>query len=416
MKAVLRYNADHTVNIYPDLQNKRWDKYRYLKKQKELVRKEHKQLDLDLFGCVKKTMYKKLNQLIQRENHIQSQIDELLPKYKRKNKKIDGYTLNTQSQRKVRQIMALMFDQFKEQKRQMEFYTFTVTEPNFKYNPQKHDDVVSQQFQKLLKNLKKNYGLKYVIYVAERQKGKTKMRVDYEPTNRIHYHCIFVWSGAIPRVLQINYYWLTLLEEVGFKTFNQKKLFDYHTKQHKEIREDYLQEFYNQKYGEAIKDNQITKYVCWRGMNYNYNKIRNYKNLLISNPFNQIIYHPVDVEPIKDFKKLTSYLSKYITKSDDKIYARTWGGSKILMRAEKSKLFKDIDNLMSATLESVKKCHKTGKELIKYIEFKLYPNRDNSPIYFYYNIILNNPEHSHPIFKPIRQTMLSNFNRLLAEK
>lgn len=417
----LRYNANNTVDVYPTFYSNRWQKYNDYKDkfnlQTDLFTKAR--IKWDKFAetyennyiptPIQKIRQQELAKILRKRKRYFRKMTNISPVYDRKNKKSDGYILNKNAKNKIQGLITLLYHHSKQNKRPFNFYTFTVTEPkDFEYNRKKHDDVINQQFQKLLKNLRENYGLKICLYVAERQTGKRKMNVDAKPTGRLHYHCIFQFEGRTPHVQQINYYWLTLLEQIGFKTFNTEKMRNYVNNELNEIKCDYTKNYIRSKYKKAIKTNKITDCYYARGMQYNWNGVRNTKGIIITNPINKIIYNPVDVERITSMKKLSTYLTKYITKSDDKIFTRIWGASKPLLRTKVSVYFYHLDRLLEYIEQNTQKT-KNGDKLKFTKQFKL-SNDENAPTFFYIKYILNEKSKKNFKLKTAINSMVNQLN------
>lgn len=429
---VARYNIDHSVDIYPNFDQRRWHTYRDLKDKRDnkldLLRYYY---NLPEYNPNEKNQELLIERGIQNTSNeiaaLNKQLSAFLPSYDRKNTKKDGFTLNKNARRKIKYICHFLYEHHKKKKASFEFVTLTT--PDLKkgltYKPTHHDNEVSQAFLKFIKNLKKSWGLKYVVYVAERQNGKRR-QYDNNGTNRIHYHCVFVWEGVPPHVLRLNYYWLTLLEEIGFKTFSKEKariLYNQIKKQYG--KKSYLSKHFEKRYRKALISHKISDLCINSGMFYaNEILTSSTGTKRIPNPLNRIMYHPVDIKKIKDIKGLSTYLGKYLAKQtvdketgeiteSPKIFARVWGGSKLLLKAAKkcsSKTFNYVEHILKIALENAKKHPKTNEKMIYQIQFKLDKQKKNSPVYQYTKIFLN--ESSKKLFN-VRDQLLNEFAAIL---
>jgi len=426
-KTVLRYNFNHSIDIYPSFSSDRWHQYDSYKTKRNQLKKQYDRIlhletlhhdqtkkdDLKIFLSEKSKVKRELDR-------YQKKMDAICPPYERNNKKNDGFVLNKNAKNKVQHLMHLLYETYTTRNFNFEFMTLTATSPNFKKqicnanNPLYYDNILGQQFQKFIKNLRKNYNLKQIVYVAERQTGKRIMDANLgkTPTNRIHYHCVMVWDGTPPNIQQINYYWLTLLEEIGFKTFNTYKLKKLARKEIAEAGTKEEKQFIKQKYNKALLFNQITEYCPNRGMGYNYEKRHNKQGELINNPLQKCIYHPVDVRKIKDIKELSSYLVKYVTKSDEKIFTRVWGATRELLKAKTKEYFYNIEGLLKEAEKNIKLHHKNKTPLDFTFDFQLSKDK-NAPVYQFRKIFLNEASKISTSFSQIRNKLLTEFEQTI---
>lgn len=409
---VARYNIDNTVDVYPVFSQKRWVRYRQLKERLESKKDEIKTMDLaaDLFGVPKKEVVIEIGKNVTIQNELKAEMYKIHKPRKINNKKEDGFQLNTKAQKKVKSIMLLLQQKFKKNYRgkRIGFYTFTCTPPNFKYDPTKHDSLVTRQFQKMLENLKKHHGLDYYVYVAERQDGK-RLPSGKEATNRIHYHAVFYWKNEPPHVQQVNYYWLQLLADINFTTFNKEKLFEFvNTRQNVS--------YHLNKYYKAILNNDIREYYPFRGMSYSWQTIKENLNIRERNPLNNILFQPVDVQNVSSHSKLAIYLAKYVCKSEDKIYSRVWGATRKLLSFVGEVVIREVYKITEAVTPYIKKWwdKKAKKEKIGHYENEI-PIRIGGVEHFltYTKFILNDEAFMNGIFSKYRKQLMADFDKHL---
>lgn len=448
MRTVGRYNIDNTFDIYPVFSQRRWHDYNILKDDKNQYLNKLKLIDSQKVKTTLEESYKLkgIENCNIQIDAIQKKMDGIYKPRKRKNTKTDGFQLNKKAQKKCGYMMRLLHQRLKKKSSNMGFYTFTCTEPNFKYEPKKHDREVTQQFQKLIENLRKHYGLKYYVYVAERQDGK-RIKDNKEATNRIHYHCIFVFDNVLPHIQKVNYYWLELLSKIRYKTYNEKALFDYVElyKNTKYDKDNYSYRNMVRKMRLANITNDITKFLPCSGMGYQPTQVRNHKQLLGRNLMNNVLFQPVHVDRIKNHETVASYIAKYVVKSDEKIYSRVWGASKVLLQAVTQTVIDDVSKVQDSLVKYKKKwfCDKTKKEIERpnpYINEipiprggRIYKDKKTGVVYnlsydgvltpaslgvdyinmTYKKWILNQQALQHGVFAQFRQKLMSEFDSLV---
>ncbi len=305
------YNSDNTIEVIPMPVLKRWEKYRKTKEEIEKLKNQISEYGSNISEKVLMSDYEKLSQLEER-------LKIMLPTYDRKNRSVNGYVLNKNAKKRVRLILNMYLRFFKHEKKRLEFVTFTLPVPEFKTNKRYEDSRINKQFGKMLNTLKKSGRLRNYVYVIERQKE----------TKQIHYHCIFHWNKQLS-VQNLNLYWLFLLRNIGYPTATREGIIK-------------MIEFFN--IDKQVFKRQIGKALLHRDifyllggvhpLNYNFDRILNpHTGLYEKNPLGKFIYNPVDYRPITSRKKLTSYLTKYVTKNNDRIYCRVWSATKKLLTA-----------------------------------------------------------------------------------
>ncbi len=236
-------------------------------------------------------------------------------KYDRNNRASTGSTMNNARKRRLKEICHFLYYQ-KEKFQGSRFLWYTFTVPPFhnssiQYEPEKHDELFQKQFLKLLDNLRKNHGLKSYIWVAERQTGKRK-KDGGKATNTIHFHCIFIQSkNSYLNVENVNLYWLQLCHQLGCRAIIK----DISKTKEGKIRK--LPSFFvpmlkNHMYGEFLR----------RPMAQDITKNR-LKQL-------GLLVNPVKASGVANLRSLGSYIAKYISKNDEKVFCRSNGMTKDL--------------------------------------------------------------------------------------
>lgn len=298
--------------------------------------------------------------------------------YDRKNRSEYGFSLSNQAKRKIKQYISGYFLENDEKGKNISWVTLTVPPriDGFVYQEWIDDKKIIGQLSKFLENLRKNHGLLNYVWIAERQDGK---RNNYEHcTGAIHFHCIFDFKGfcSYPN---LNLYWLKLLNEIGIKAFSEKALID-------KINDGYFS--IEQTY-ERYKDTSFEDYTaesilcpehsarierialeelaqCWQAL-----ERQNFRDSLqgvdpmtlnSDHPFCKICYNPFEIEKMKmkDFNKLQTYLTKYVTKNESKIYGRAWAASRgfssigysVNITQEQAVELKSMQNMVISTHET----------------------------------------------------------------
>lgn len=241
--------------------------------------------------------------------------------FDRNNDYSNGKILSDRTKIKIKRLMAA-YAISKVKTEDLRWVTLTLPdlwqdERGFKmnYEPSLHDGKVLTQFIKWLENLRKNYGLVNYIWVAERQDGKRKIKesmtddeknkILISATNRIHFHVLMEFSERVEYSF-LNRYWCYLISEIGYQVYTDKIFL------HDEFYQK-MKSLNNVKNIDALKrciNNQIVPdYV----LKYDY-----------KHPINKVLLQPVQVDAIKNISTLSGYMSKYVSKNENKIFCRNW--------------------------------------------------------------------------------------------
>lgn len=276
--------------------------------------------------------------------------------FDRKNSSENGFSLTPRSKRKIKQMISGYFLERELKDSNLLWITLTVPPHlwGYDYKPEIDDKRIIKQFSKFLENLRRRHGLRDYIWVAERQDGK---RNDYQhSTNAIHFHCIFDFEGFKP-VQNLNLYWVSLLNEIGYKAFSQSvfeekydKLFDneavYNRNKVLFGHSTYLAVSKNAQLSEKLEQvSRAEKEQCFKAIGEQ--KFREAlcgiapMSLDKDHPLCKICYNPLDLDKVSikpftakngrkytAFERLSMYLTKYVTKNKSVIYARPWGASR----------------------------------------------------------------------------------------
>jgi hypothetical protein len=419
---LMRYNIDNTLDIYPEFNYKRWERYDLVKTKlhkaeikynfayKHLLKlKTNNDITLDEYIKAQKEKLR-LKRLV---NNYKSEIEDLCPLYSRKNTKKDGFTLNKNAKRKVRYMGYQLYEAHKKKKIKFQFLTLTLPplREGVEYNSKYHDSLFSERFRMFVKNLKKTWGLKHYFYVVERQDGKRNN--NGVGTGHVHFHCVFTWeNNKMPHVLKMNYYWLTLIEDLC-NTLSRKKLRENFDELNEGFKEKALKRHMHNRYSKALQNARITDLLPFKGMSYPL-QVRNNKGLLVNNPLNKIMYAPVDAQIIKDVEGLSKYLNKYITKSNDKFHCRVWGASRELLQLIKrtSSIVLKLNSYKLKQAEDNAKIDKNGNKMIYNIpiEIKAPTLKDaERVIKFYYTKIFMNEQSKEENI--LYQTLVNDFQQ-----
>jgi len=266
--------------------------------------------------------------------------------YDRKNSSADGFSLSNASKRKIKQCVSGYFLENEHVGKNLSWVTLTVPPrmDGFSYQEWFDDSAIIKQLSKFLENLRRNHGLKNYIWVAERQDGK---RNNFKfCTGAIHFHCIFDFRGFVD-YRNLNLYWLKLVNELGFKAFSKKALIKMVNEKYFSIEKTYernKKDFFAHIAKDLLKLPEYRKLVHSRALSeyskckevLNYQSLRKCFNGIDPMCFNpnhpicKMAYQPYDAEKIeiKDFSMLQTYLTKYVTKNETRIFGRVWGASR----------------------------------------------------------------------------------------
>lgn len=323
------YNADNSISVTPSFnQDKRWQRERKLNDRLSVIDSEDNRL-LAKFLSLDDSMDDSIKQqhiaiLTDRMCTLAVERSKILEQkstnYDRKNKRTDGFSLSPKAKRKVRGLTHLLFADARHRKTWLEFVTLTATLPKKTKREQSYKDSdleLSKIFKSYIDNLRKSYGLTNYLYVVERQKR-----------GYIHYHCIFLWENNSPSIFNLNLYWLSLLNKHGFQIFSRKN--------YKDLSNDRLKL--------AIERQDFKTYFKISPMYVDKDsKVHTVSGGTIK--LSKILLNPVDTRKIYNKNGLSKYLTKYLTKSDDKIYTRCWGASKVLLSCPTSISIDSPDSL-----------------------------------------------------------------------
>lgn len=233
-----------------------------------------------------------------------------------KNDSENGYVIRSRSKQAIKNAANSIFFR-SEHKEYLRFVTFT-----FPPVPVEHETKVQEDkylhdlFKKFLDNERKNYGLKRWLWTNERQSGDRLDKHEKHAREVLHYHCIFEYED------RINYYFVNL----RFLRLLHRNNFDIlssHSKAFKKTSLDYpklkaaCQAIAKGDYDYLVKDTERMYFRDELGI----------KRFMFLSPvdFERIRYSSLDIG------KISAYITKYISKSSDKIYCRRWGSSKGLV-------------------------------------------------------------------------------------
>lgn len=239
--------------------------------------------------------------------------DSLVPAV---NSSDNGYVIRSRSKQAIRNAANSIFFR-SEYKEYLRFVTFTFPPfPDQFETKSLEDKYLHNLFKKFLDNERKNYGLQRWLWVNERQSGDRL--ADHEKSARevLHYHCIFEYENRINYYL-VNLRFLRLLHRNGFNILSS--------------------------YSQAVKKTSLhypqLKKACLAIAKGDFNYlIANTERMYLRDNLGIkrfIFLSPVDFEKIRyeslDIQAVSRYITKYISKSSDKIYCRRWGSSQGLI-------------------------------------------------------------------------------------
>lgn len=224
----------------------------------------------------------------------------------------NGYLIRSRSKLAIRNAANSIFYRC-DNKERLRFITFTFPPlPEKQPDKRSEDKFLHKLFKKFLDNERKNYGLKMWLWTNERQSGDRLE--DHERTARevLHYHCIFDYEDTINYYL-VNLRFLRLLHRNNFNILSSNAL---------RVKKSSFQYAELKKACQAIAKGDY-KYL-----------VNDTERMYIRDELGIkrfIFLCPVDFEKIRyesmDITKLSCYISKYISKSSDKVYCRRWGCS-----------------------------------------------------------------------------------------
>lgn len=241
------------------------------------------------------------------------------------NDSVNGYLITGRSKQAIRNAANSIFFRV-EDKTNLRFVTFTFPKLPKQFDSKTDEDkFLHSLFLKFLDNERKNYGLTAWLWVNERQSGERLK--DGEKTARevLHYHCLFVYKDYLNYSI-CNLRFLRLLQRNGFSV---------------------LSSFAGQtQKGTPEFDRVATAYRELKKGNYDF-FLKNSENMYMRDLLGIkrfIFVSPVDFEKIKystlDIGRVSTYISKYCSKSSDKIFCRRWGSSRgLIVKKETLKEF-----------------------------------------------------------------------------
>ncbi|MDR1203600.1 MAG: hypothetical protein LBL58_18485 [Tannerellaceae bacterium] len=240
------------------------------------------------------------------------------------NRSENGFLIRSRSKHAIRNAANSIFYRCADRS-WLRFITFTFPPLpenkllEFNNDKVQEDKYLHTIFKKFLDNERKNYKLRMWLWTNERQSGE---RLESHETNArevLHYHCIFDYEDVINYYL-VNLRFLRLLHRNNFNILSS--------------------------YSQGIKKTSLhypkLKAACVAIHQGNYNYfLADTERLYLRDELGIkrfMFLSPVDFEKIRyssmDISQLSSYISKYISKSTDKIYCRRWGASHGLVISE----------------------------------------------------------------------------------
>lgn len=253
------------------------------------------------------------------------------------NDSINGYVITGRSRQAIKNSANSIFFRVKD-KTNLRFVTFTFPELPQTFDTKVDEDkFLHSLFLKFLDNERKNYGLKAWLWVNERQSGE-RLTDDKKAARQVlHYHCLFVYEDYINYSI-VNLRFLRLLLRNNFSILslaaNEAKR---GTSEYEKVKRAYL-ELKKGNYSYFLEDSERS---------YVRDRLGIKRSMFRS---------PVDFEKIKysalDIGKISSYISKYCSKSTDKVFCRRWGASRgLVIKEEQLKAF-CIDNFSAEVVDT----------------------------------------------------------------
>lgn len=228
----------------------------------------------------------------------------------------NGYLITSRSRQAIKNAANSIFFR-SEHKEYLRFVTFTFPPVPVKHETKvQEDQYLHQLFKKFLDNERKNYGLKRWLWTNERQSGDRLEQHEKQAREVLHYHCIFEYED------RVNYY----LVNLRFLRLLHRNNFDILSSYSKTVKKNSFQYSQLKKTCQAIAKGD-----------YNY-LIEDTERMYIRDELGIkrfVFLSPVDFERIRysslDIGKISAYITKYISKSSDKIFCRRWGSSRGLV-------------------------------------------------------------------------------------
>ena len=245
------------------------------------------------------------------------------------NRAIQGYSIGSRSRLAIKNAANSLF--FRSQNKQyLRFITFTFPPlPKAFATKVEEDKYLHNLFKKFLDNERKNYGLVEWLWTNERQSGDRLASHEKLAREVLHYHCIFEYKD------RINYY----LVNLRFLRLLLRHNFDILSSYSKAVAKSSLQY-------PGLKKTCI----ALKGGDYKY-LIEDTERMYLRDELGIkrfVFLSPVDFERIRysslDIGRVSAYISKYISKSSDKVYCRRWGSSQglVLKKEQLEEFAKDI--------------------------------------------------------------------------
>jgi hypothetical protein len=235
-----------------------------------------------------------------------------------------GYLIRSRGKHAIRNAANSIFYRC-ENKDKLRFITFTFPPlpadklKDFNNDKVQEDKYLHTLFKKFLDNERKNYSLRLWLWTNERQSGDRLESHEKDAREVLHYHCIFDYKDPVNYYL-VNLRFLRLLHRNNFNILSSHSL--------------------------GIKRASL-QYPCLKKAclaiakgDYNY-FLQDTEHMYLRDDLGIrrfMFLSPVDFEKIRyssmDISQLSSYISKYISKSSDKVYCRRWGCSHGLVISE----------------------------------------------------------------------------------
>jgi hypothetical protein len=301
------------------------------------------------------------------------------------NRAENGYLIRSRSKHAIRNAANSIFYRCADRSK-LRFVTFTFpplpVEKLEEFNGDKvrEDKYLHTVFKKFLDNERKNYKLRMWLWTNERQSGERLESHEKNAREMLHYHCIFDYEDTIDYYL-VNLRFLRLLHRNNFNILSS--------------------------YSQGIKKASLyyskLKAACVAVHQGDYNYfLQDTERLYLRDNLGIkrfMFLSPVDFEKIRyssmDISQLSSYISKYISKSSDKIYCRRWGASHGLVISEEqlNKFVRDnfstevVDTdtgevLTSVDQEALMNFFTMGDKNARIIRFEVEINKVNEVLYY----------------------------------
>lgn len=278
-----------------------------------------------------------------------------------KNRAIDGFTLSRRAKEKIRNTLTYLYHKCEGNSNKLRWITITVPDQNRLFEPVYFDssDAKNKYFDnyfvkllsKWLENLRQNHNVKNYIWIAERQDGKRNQNTS--ATGNIHFHMVLELDGVEFIDYQLlNYSWVNHLYDAGFDVLSNSKIHDLRLSNIKKYLEVKKQEIApSGKFKNPLRYFQTLK-ACLAENKALANLKKSRKADVVRNAFeiskqsfiHKIIIQPVQCTEIHSLKGLRYYMTKYVTKNSECIYARMWAQTREYSRL-KLKIKIDVETI-----------------------------------------------------------------------